>query len=236
MEYPSGFPQQSRAAVEAEEVRASRDFEQARQKIPRSMYGPGEHLAAAVRRYILRIYRVFVQEACKLGGVWSIDRIRSCARAFLSMLTSKGSTEKGYDTGGSAYPGQLRRLRTMTSHVNGAILPDVMNEFKKSLQWRESEDALLKVAEAQAVGGGVPGAETNEIGQTVSPRVPRKRGRPAISLETKRKALEAKQRPGGTNKDAAKILYGTQQPTLRHVKNVHAILRYYQKSLEMKKS
>ena len=200
------------------------------------MYGPGKDLAAEVRRYILRIYGVFVQEACKLGGVWGIDRIRSCARAFLSMLTSKASSEKGYDTGGSAYPGQLRRLRTMTSHMNGAILPEVMNEFKKSLKWQESEDALLKVAEAQAERGTVTGAETNEIGQTLSPEVPRKRGRPAISLERKRKALEAKQRTGGTNKSAAKILYDTEHPTLRQIKNAPSILKHYQKSLAMKKS
>ncbi len=108
MEYPSGFPQQSRAAVEAEEVRASRDFERARQKVPGSLYGPGEDLAAEVRKYILRIYAVFVREACKLGGVWGVDCIRSWAREFLSMLTSKAWSEKGYDTGGTTYPGQIR--------------------------------------------------------------------------------------------------------------------------------
>jgi hypothetical protein len=236
MKYPSGFPQQSRAAVEAEELRASRDFEQAKQKLHGSIFGPGEDLAAEVRRYILRVYRVFVREACKLGGLWAVDRIRSHAREFLTVLTSKASSEKGYDTGGRAYRGQIRRLPEMTSHVHGAILPEVLNEFEKSVHWRESEDAVLKVAEAQAVGGRVRGAESIEIGQTVSPEVIRKRGRPAISPETKRKALEAKQSPGGTNKDAAKILYGTEYPTLRQVKNVPAILRYYQKSLGMKKS
>jgi hypothetical protein len=134
MKYSSGFPQHFRAAVEAEEVRASRDFEQARQKVLGSIYGPGQDLAAEVRRYILRIYAVFVREACKLGGVWGVDRIRSCAREFLRMLTSKAWSEKSYDTGGTTYPGQIRRLPDMTSHLNGAILPSVMSKFEKSVE------------------------------------------------------------------------------------------------------
>jgi len=156
MEYPSGFPQQSRAAVEAEEVRASRGFEQASQKIRVSIYGPGEDLAAEVRRYILRIYAVFVREACKLGCVWSVDRIRSCAREFLRTLTSKAWSEKGYDEGGTTYPGQIRRIPDMTSHLNGAILPNVMSKFEKSIEWQQSEGMLLEVAEAQAAGRTVP--------------------------------------------------------------------------------
>jgi hypothetical protein len=125
MEYPSGFPKQSRAAVEAEEIRASRGFDQARQELSWSANGPGEDLEVELIRYILRIYAVFVREICKLGCVWDLNRIRSHTREFLRMLTSKAWSEKGYDTGGRAYPGQMRRLPDMTSHVNGAILPGV---------------------------------------------------------------------------------------------------------------
>ncbi len=230
MEYPSGFPQQCRAAIEAEELRASRDLEQATQSLPWSKSGPGEELEAEVRRYVLRIYAVFVQQACKPVCGWPVDRVRSRARQFLRMLTCRAWSEKGYDARGTVYPGQIRRLPDMTAHTDGAILPEVMSKFEESVQWRESENALLELAEAEALGASVRG-------QVVIPPVLRKRGRPAIPLETKRKAWDAKQRPGGTNKDAAKILYGTQHPTGRQIRNVPAILRYYQKrSLEMKKS
>ncbi len=90
-----------------------------------------------------------------------------------------------------------------------------------------------RTAKASAV---IVGPKANHLGQTVSPQLPRKRGRPGISLEVKRHAWKAKQRPGTTNKDVAKILYGTPYPSLSQVKNVPAILRYYKKSLEMKKS
>ena len=71
-------------------------------------------------------------------------------------------------------------------------------------------------------------ASSMEKKTPVQPESPRKQGRPAIPMEIKRQALEAKQKPGNTNKDAAKSLYGTARPTLRQVKNVATILGCYQ--------
>jgi type IV secretory pathway VirB10-like protein len=71
-------------------------------------------------------------------------------------------------------------------------------------------------------------ASSMEYAPRAQPEPPRKQGRPAIPMEIKRQALEAKQKPGNTNKDVAKIIYGTARPTLRQVKNVTTILRYYQ--------
>jgi hypothetical protein len=153
MEFPSDFPPRSRAIVEAEELRASRDFDQASKALPWSQHGPTEELAAEVRQYILRTYSAFVVEACSLEGVWPIDRVRSYAREFLERLTFRAWSEKGYDTGGRVYGGQIRHLPEMTSHVSGAILPNVMREFVKSRQWRECEEALLRLAEAQIAKG-----------------------------------------------------------------------------------
>jgi hypothetical protein len=235
MEYPAVFPQQSRAAVEAEELRAGRDFDAARQKLQWTSYGPGEDLEAEVRRYILRIYAVFVRQACKPGCFWSVERIRSHAREFLRDLTSKAWLEKGYDTRGTVYQGQIRRLPEMMLH-GGGILPTVMSKFEKSVEWRQCEDAILVVAEAQALAASGACTQTSEVALNLSAAAPRKRGRPAIPSETKRQAWEAKQKPGNTLKDVASILYSTQHPTLRQVKNVPAILKHYQKSLEMKKS
>src|ERR1041385_1507530 len=55
----------------------------------------------------------------------------------------------------------------------------------------------------------------------------KKRGRPpTISEERKAAALQAKT-DGGTNRDAAKLIYGTRYPTPQQVKNVPAILRHH---------
>jgi hypothetical protein len=235
MEYPAVFPQQSRAAVEAEELRAGRDFDAAKQNLPWTSYGPGEDLEAELRRYILRIYAVFVRQACKPPCFWSVESIRSHARGFLRALTSKAWWEKGYDMRGTVYQGQIRRLPEMILY-GGAILPTVMSKFEKSVEWRQCEDAILAVAEAQARAASGACTQTNEVVLGVSAVAPRKRGRPGIPSETKRQAWEAKQKPGNTSKDVASILYRTQHPTLSQVKNVPAILKHYLKSLEMKKS
>src|SRR5262249_35182755 len=126
LEFPTDFPSRARAKVEAEEIRATRAFDQARETLPWSPYGPTEDLAAQVRQYILRTYAAFVFEACRLEALWPADRVRSDALEFLKMLTVKAWREKTYDTGGRVYAGQIRRLPEMTSHVNGAILPEVM--------------------------------------------------------------------------------------------------------------
>jgi hypothetical protein len=75
------------------------------------------------------------------------------------MLTFKAWKEKGYDTGGRVYGGQIRRLPEMTSHVTGEILPQVMSKFVKSKQWRECEEALLTLADAQSAEGTTRSAE-----------------------------------------------------------------------------
>jgi hypothetical protein len=183
----------------------------------------------------MRIYAVFVHETCKAGCLLSVDLIRSQAREFLRVLTSNAWLEKGFDTGGTVYPGQIRRLHEMTLH--GAVSPEVMSKLEKSAQWRECEEAMLAVAEAQALAGRAPSMDESAGRSALSAPAQRPRGRPLIiSLDRKRQALEAKQRPGITNREAAKILYGTKHPTLQQVKNVFAILKHYQKSLEMKKS
>jgi len=235
MEYPAVFPQQSRAAVEAEELRACRDFDAAKQNLPWTSYGPGEDLEAEVRRYILRIYAVFVRQTCQPRCLCRVDSIRSHAREFLRALTRKAWLEKGYDTRGTVYQGQIRRLPEMMSH-GGAILPTVMTKFEKSVEWRQCEDAILAVAEAQALAASGTYTQTSQVAFDLSAVALRKRGRPGIPSETKRQAWHAKQKPGNTMKDVASILYSTQHPTVRQVKNVPAILKHYQKSLEMKKS
>jgi hypothetical protein len=61
------------------------------------------------------------------------------------------------------------------------------------------------------------------------PPAKRKRGRrPTISDENKERAAKIKA-SGGTNKDAAAVLYGTRYPSLQQTKNVSSILRHHKK-------
>jgi hypothetical protein len=62
----------------------------------------------------------------------------------------------------------------------------------------------------------------------IAPRSPRGRGRPVeIKDELKRKALELKL-GGGTNREAAQVIYNTRHPSAQQVKNVPSILRHYE--------
>lgn len=152
MMYPSEFSAESRTRVELEETQAGQDFNQARDGLEWSSYGPGAELRQLVLRFILRVWIVFVEEACQLGRrqVWDVARVKKESLEFLSELTSKASAEKGYDRGGRVYPGQLRRLPEMTSHITGKVLPEVMCDLERSAQWERFGDLVRSVGEAWA--------------------------------------------------------------------------------------
>jgi hypothetical protein len=96
------------------------------------------------------------------------------------MLTVRAWRDKAYDTGGRVYAGQIRRLPEMTSHVNGAILPEVMGKFMKAREWRECEDALRRVADAQAAESeGKPSEADTKFEGDPSEKVGAKDERPA---------------------------------------------------------
>ena len=64
----------------------------------------------------------------------------------------------------------------------------------------------------------------------------RRRGRPiTIPNERKRAALECKAK-GGSNRDAAVLLYDKKYPTPQEVKNVPSILRHYEKTANKPKT
>jgi len=152
MIFPREFPDQSRIRVELEETLASQEFDRLRKDLPWSSYGPGPELEKLVREYVLRIWSTFVEEACELGRqrIWDLGRVKTESLEFLSQLTSKAYLEKGFDFGGRAYPGQLRRLPEMTSHGTGEILPEVMSQYQTSAEWQRYQELLLGVGEAWA--------------------------------------------------------------------------------------
>ncbi len=144
MEYPQDFSPQARARVEAERLKAGKQLEQRRDQVPWVRYGPVRADEENLRKYILQVFLVFAQEACKLGsqGQWPVDRIRPEMDEFLRRFTIEACSDKGYDKDG-------RKLPEMIDNY-GSILPKVKWEFKKSAEWQQFEQELLAVAEQQA--------------------------------------------------------------------------------------
>jgi hypothetical protein len=141
--YPPEFPQKSRALVLAESIRAARDFDEAKQqaRFLSAIEGP-------LRNYILRVFIVFVREAGELGRqrLWTVDRVESESREFLRQYTICARYEKGGDRSGN-------RLGEMVSNWGGDILPEIQRAFEQSPEWKEYEDILLTLTEAEVDPG-----------------------------------------------------------------------------------
>jgi hypothetical protein len=122
--YPREFTGEARNRVEAARLKAARDFEDRRNQAPSSHWGPTAEDEKNLRGYILAVFLAFMREACKIGwqGVWALDKIRRECQEFLRLATIEAYYEKGHDKTG-------RKLREMTSHLNGGILPEVQMEF-----------------------------------------------------------------------------------------------------------
>ncbi len=124
--YPKEFSAEARTHVELEILKASKDLAQQRKVMPWSQYGPRKEDQENLRKYILRVFLVFAKQACELGtqGQWAVDRVREEANEFLRRFTIRAYCDSGFDQQG-------RKLREMTSHWNGSILPEVRREFEK---------------------------------------------------------------------------------------------------------
>ena len=145
-EYPEEFSRQARARIEAEKLKARNQLEQQRNQVPWSGgYLPRPADEENLRKYILRVFLVFAQEACKLGSraQWTVDRIRSEADEFLRRFTIEAYSNEGYDKQG-------RKLPKMTDY--GSIKEEVRWAFKESAEWHQFEQELLAVAEQQTRG------------------------------------------------------------------------------------
>lgn len=142
MDYPQEFSPEARARVEAERLRATRDYEKRRDEIPWAEHRSYREDEENLRHFIMRVFLAFGKEACKLAlnEVWTVDKIRSEAEEFLRKFTIEAYYGYGRDANG-------RKLREMTSNWGGGLLLEVQHEFQKSPEWHEYEDELLAVAE-----------------------------------------------------------------------------------------
>lgn len=138
--YPKEFPNESRARVLAERIKAARAFEDGQRKVHDSL-----DLADLLKSCILRVLIVFVREAGALvrqgAPNWSVDRLESESQEFLRRLII-------YARYGNGFCDSARRLPDMISSLDGSILSDVRRAFERSPLWREYEDILLEFATA----------------------------------------------------------------------------------------
>ena len=167
MEYPREFSAQARGRVEVEQIRAHRDLDQNRNQVAWSRYGPVAADEGNLRRYILRVFLAFSEEACKLE-LWAVDRVRSEALEFLRLFTIQAYYEDGHDKSG-------RKLSRMISDHDGSILSEVEREFRKLAEWGQFEEQLLALEKVGARTG--PARSETEVGDSQiasSPLTPRK--------------------------------------------------------------
>ena len=137
MEYPKDFPPESRAAVTAEKIRAGKDFDLVRDRLSRD-----SEIEEHIRKYVLRQFLVFVQEASKLGnrGIWQVGRVESTALEFLRHATIDAVYDKGRGLG-----------ERWISNSTGSLTSEICRQFEKNSEWQQFQDMLLQVAEGQAL-------------------------------------------------------------------------------------
>lgn len=133
MQYPRGFPQEAEAPVVRAELEARRHLKER---------GADQ---AKFRKYVLRVFLAFAQEACKLGmaGKWGVEKIRSGAHYFLYTFWSEAYEE-------------FRKRLVIRQPCYRPSWSDLEWEFGRSEEWRQFEKELLAVAEAQSAGTGTP--------------------------------------------------------------------------------
>jgi hypothetical protein len=179
MQYPPDFPPESRSRVEAERLRAAKDFDKARENPLAREYGARRHLEAELRKYILRQFAVFVREAGKLGwqGIWQVDQVEEASLEFLRLSTIDATSSKGFDTAGRAF------ARDWTGNW-GYIESRVQREFERSDEWRHFQETLLQVAERQAMRASDEGRKGREAtGDTSRDSAQLERAGPSLNAE-----------------------------------------------------
>lgn len=116
MIYPTDFPPESRARVEASRIRAGRRFDSDKAKAKWH-----SDIEALFKRYMLTVFLSFAKEACLLR-LWPAGKMREKCQEILRLLTSEAYFQKGKAAG----------LRDMISNWNGSILWEFQQEIEKT--------------------------------------------------------------------------------------------------------
>lgn len=237
---PAEFSPQAQARIEVEIIGARREYraitgesvtQGSVQRKPGQLWSNEEQ---ALHKSILRGFLAFAREACALfqDGHWPPDQVRQECLNFLRDLTADAYAE--HDNG------NFRRV----IQSSGDLEPELIHEFHLSAEWVAYENEILAVAECvaklQIADGGsqsekdLAGEQRTDLAE--SPTVGRKRGRPqSLPNEQKAKAQAVKD-SGGSNRDAAAVLYRTRRPSDQQVKNIPSILRHHRKKISKARS
>jgi hypothetical protein len=217
MDYPHDFPSSSKDIVEKERIRATRDLEQQKKKLPRA-YGPTEELETLVRACILRIGITFATEAMKLG--WGIARAKKESLSIQQSLAITAPDKLGRDQWGN-------KIRDLTDSPFSTIKPDVQRKFEESPLWQRFEDILLGDRFENATQGATtesgppeahagldeqrapqpePATDVGTVGDILAPTE-------SAPAETPRSNAEP---PASSKESVVPIVLGTQAPKETH--------------------
>jgi hypothetical protein len=174
-------------------------------------------------------------------GLETVDRdaVDPCTRAFLEVLRAENlafqvtRNATGF-VKGQTYSSVAGSIDDLCGAAAAYCKRRARDEIGARLRGRLENVEKLKEPE---LGGSSSAVRVIPPSQSESPTpAKRKRGRPAkISLEAKQKGLEAKKR-GAKGKEIAQLVYGTQRPSSRQVKDARNVLANYERSLPTKKS
>ena len=131
MFYPDDFPPQARAKVEAEKIKAGRDYDSQTKGLA------WEYKRPHLENFILRIFLRFASEARDLR-LWPADEMDRQCRDFLREITSNAEASKNYTLSMSRY-----------GDGSFAIDANLKREFEETPKWQLYEDILLTVAESK---------------------------------------------------------------------------------------
>jgi hypothetical protein len=143
MKYPSEFPQDARARVETETLRAYaaleqevRGIESSRRDIP-------------FIRCIMRVFIAFAREACEFGKkshhwAWSDSELDQRCRDFLLMIVVDAWENKAKDLG-------IRKMFSSTHNWGYSLDDGARRKIECSPQWKGYQDLLLEALESQSV-------------------------------------------------------------------------------------
>ena len=142
MKYPSEFPHDARARVEAETLRAYaaleqdvRGIESWRRDVP-------------FIRCVMRVFIAFAREACEFGKksnhrAWSDRELDQRCRDFLLEIVIDAWEHKAKDLG-------IRKMFSSTHNWGYSLDDDARRKIEKSPEWKEYQELLLDAFESQS--------------------------------------------------------------------------------------
>jgi hypothetical protein len=142
MKYPSEFPQDARARVETETLRAYAALEQEVRGIE------SWRRDVPFIRCVMRVFIAFAREACEFGKksnhwAWSDSELDQRCRDFLLMIVIDAWEDKAKDLG-------IRKMFSSTHNWGYSLDDGARRKIENSPEWKEYQDLLLDAFESQS--------------------------------------------------------------------------------------